>query len=195
MSEGPSGSAHLYSLLFAALSPSLRLNVLSSCSLRVSDLLFFRSCFLPLFHVLSVPSPLSALISPSLLLRSVALFTHSHPPPCCFFFCLWRLLMCFYLSCRHGGLTETQTHTGGTRIPPQEIHSRAHNCIDISRRDKGARTHCPNAVILYGFTRKNAVLRMSHSVQCFFLLSSVVRQQPLEARAMATASAAPTTRS
>lgn len=36
---------------------------------------------------------------------------------------------------------------------------------------------------------------MSHSVQCFFFPPSVMKQQPSEARAMATASAALTMRS
>lgn len=73
--------------------------------------------------------------------------------------------------------THSQTlktgHRGGTQLytPTHTIHT----CSDTS--------------ILCGFTRKRAVFGMSHSIQCLFPLS-VVKQQPSEAKTIATASAA-----
>lgn len=77
----------------------------------------FSQAFLFSFPVLCpFPSVSISLDFSLLLLRcsSVALFIHSHSLPCCHFclFVFCAFLIFFYLSCLHGGLTETQTHMG-----------------------------------------------------------------------------------
>lgn len=91
---------------------------------------------------------------------------------------------------------ETDAHRGHTRthkdISGGDAHTRAQT---HTQRDARTRT-CPHAVRLYGFYQEKCCSGdESLCTLCFLYPPSVVRQQPLEARTMATASAAPTMRS
>lgn len=124
------------------------------------------------------------LLAPTLLYATSFFFS---------FCCLGRTAVVL-LSRWADGDERTRTHkdiSGGDEYTSVQAHT--HTQIQM-RILTHARAHMLSDCM--AFTRKNAVLGMSHCVHCVFSPPpSVVRQQPLEARTMATASAAPTMRS
>lgn len=109
---------------------SFRLSLHAQCA--------FLLCFWPPFCIFAFllflflcpfPSVFISVDFSLLLIRcsSAALFIPSHYLPCCHF-CLLCFLIFFYLSCLHGGLTDTHgaTHTH-TACRNTVIHTQTHN--------------------------------------------------------------------
>lgn len=159
------------------------------------DLLSFTLASVPSLPSLLIPPPccsdgaahrLPCLLAPTLLCALSFFFS----------FCYLGRTVVSLLSRRadvdaHGG-TNGHTKTLAEEMST-EVHMHTHTQTQM-RILTHARAHMLSDCM--AFPRKNAVLGMSHCVRCVFSPPpSVVRQQSLEARTMATASAAPTMRS
>lgn len=187
MDSLPSGSALFYSPLFAALSPWLHL--LSSCALSV-----LLTCFLSLSPLSRLPrlSPVLPLAAPPV--PPIGCPVYLLPPssaPFFFFFslcCLGRAADALSSWWADGDrCTQGRTHKD---ISGGDVHTHAR-----THAQTRART-CPHAVRLCGFYQEKCCSGdESLCTLCFPSPPSVVRQQPSEARTMATASAAPAMRS